>query len=97
MTSASPDVVLAGEERVLAEAVELLLDRAHVLVQLAGEVAVELEQLLGVLVVADEPLVAVESLRQSRVLGGDVRGAPLVVPEAGLAHRLRELGRAGLK
>ena len=62
------------------------------LVQLAGEIAVEREQLLGVLVLADEPVVALEALRQARVLGGDVRGVPLVVPEAGLAHRLLELG-----
>ena len=74
-------VVLAREERILAQAVELALDRPKVLVQLAGEVAVEGEQLPGVLEVANEPLVALEAPGQACVLGGDVGRAPLVVSQ----------------
>jgi len=40
-----------------------------VLVELAGEVAVEGEKLLGVLVVAEERVVALEPPRQAGVLG----------------------------
>ena len=85
-------VVLTREQGVFAEPVELTLDRLKVLVELAGEVAVEREKLFCILIVADEPLVALEALRQAGVLGGDVGGPPLVVPEARLTHDLLELG-----
>ena len=53
-----------------------------------GEVRVELEQLARVVVLADEPVVALDPLRQPRVLGRDGGGVLLVVPESGLSELL---------
>ena len=61
----------------------------------SAEVGLELEQLGGVVVLALEPFVALEALREARVLGRDGGGASLVVPEARLAQLLLELGDAG--
>src|SRR4029079_6372595 len=54
-------------------------------------------QLLRILVVLDEPAVALEAARQARVLGADLRRMLLVVPEAGRAQLLLELGDAALE
>ncbi len=54
------------------------------------------EELLRVVVLAAEALVAVEAPLDARVLGGDGRSRLLVVPEAGLAHPRLELGGACL-
>ena len=48
--------------------------------------AVHREELLRVLEVAGELFVAFELARDTRMLGGDLRRAFLVVPETGLAH-----------
>ena len=72
----------------LPERLELRLD-------VVGEVGLELEQLGGVVVLALEPLVALEALREPGVLGRDGGRAGLVVPEARLPQLLLELGDAG--
>ena len=64
---------------------------------LALHLAVHGEQLLRVLVVLDEPAVALEAARQARVLGADLRRVLLVVPEARRAQLLLELGDAALE
>ena len=79
-------VVLAGEERLFLEPFELLPERLDRRGDLRLHVAVHREELLRVLEVVGELLVAVELARDARVLGGDAGGAFLVVPEAGLAH-----------
>ena len=76
-------VVLAGEERVLLQAVELGSERRDAGRDLVLHLAVHREQLLRVLVVLDEPAVALEPARQARVLGADLRRVLLVVPEPG--------------
>ena len=85
-------VVLAVEERLLLEPLELPLHRRERLADLGAELAVHLQQLARVVVLAPQPRVAVEALRQPGVLRRDPRGALLVVPEAGPAHVLLELG-----
>ena len=88
-------VVLAVEERVLLEPLELAPDRLQLRLDVAGELGLELEQLGGVVVLALEPLVALEALREAGVLGRDGGRAGLVVPEARLPQLLLELGDAG--
>ena len=88
-------VVLAVEERVLLEPLQLAPERLQLRLDVVGEVGLELEQLGRVVVLALEPLVALEALRQAGVLGGDGGRAGLVVPEARLAQLLLELGDAG--
>ena len=53
--------------------------------------AVHRGELACVVVVAHERAVAVEPSRDARVLGGNLRGPVLVVPEAGRVHLLFEL------
>src|SRR5918992_1003505 len=61
-------------------------------IELVGEVAVELEELTRLVVVARERVVALEPPAQASVLGRDLGGPALIVPESGLAHRRFELG-----
>ena len=90
-------VVLAGEERVLLQPVELLAERSDARFDLAGHLAVHPEQLLGVLVLLREAAVAVEPAAQPRVLGRDLGRALLVVPEARLAELSLQLRDALLE
>ena len=87
-------VVLAGEERVLLEPVQLTLQRRDERRQVAVVVALA-GQRADRLVVVGEAVVRLELARHARVLGGDPRRLLLVVPEAGRAHARLELGRAG--
>ena len=93
-TTASPRVVLAVEERVLLQPLELLPQRLQLGGDVVGELGLELEQLGGVVVLALEPLVALEALREPGVLGRDGGRACLVVPEARRRELLLELGDA---
>ena len=92
VTTASPAVVLAVEVRRLLQALELASQRRDRRLDLGGHLRVELEQADRVLVLPAQALVHLEPLRDAGVLGGDLLRALLVVPEAGLAHRLLELG-----
>src|SRR6266496_1681679 len=84
-------VVLAGEERVLLEALELAAERDDARLDVVGETLVELEQLLRVLVLVREPVVSLEAFRDARVLGADGGSALLVVPESRLPELCFEL------
>ena len=53
--------------------------------------AVHLRELARVLVVLRQLAVALEPPRDARVLGGDLRGGGLVVPEPRRVHALLEL------
>ena len=88
-------VVLAVEERVLLEPLELLAQGPELRLDLARQLGIHLEQLGRVVVLALEALVALEPLGQAGVLGRDPGGAALVVPEAGPPQLLLELGDAG--
>ena len=88
-------VVLAVEERVLLQALELAAERLQLVLDVGRELGLELEQLGGVVVLALQALVALEPLRETGVLGRDGGRAGLVVPEPGRAHLLLELGDAG--
>ncbi len=88
-------VVLAVEQRVLLEPLELAAERLQLGLDVGRELGLELEQLGGVVVLALQALVALEPLRQAGVLGGDCGRVGLVVPEPGRAHLLLELGDAG--
>ena len=79
-------VVLAAEECFLLESLELLSQRSERVGDLLLHPAVHREELPRVFEVACELVVALELARDARVLGGDLRRALLVVPEAGLAH-----------
>ena len=87
-------VVLAGEERILLQPLELAAERHDRLLDVVGEALVQLEQLARVVVLARQPVVALEPPREPCVLGGDHRGMLLVVPESRLAELLLELGDA---
>ncbi len=87
-------VVLAVEEGVLAQAVELVLDRPDVRFDLVRHAAVELEQVACVLVVLQQTPVALQPLRHPGMLGRDLCRPLLVVPEAGPGHLGLELCRA---
>ena len=88
-------VVLAVEERVLLEPLELAAKRLQLGLDVGRELGLELEQLGGVVVLALQALVAVEPLGEAGVLGRDGGCAGLVVPEARRAQLLLELGDAG--
>src|SRR5690349_11866983 len=90
-------VVLAGEERVLLQPVELVAERRDARRDLVLHLAVHREQLLGVLVVLEQPAVAVEPARQARVLGADLRRMLLIVPESRRGQLLLELGHPALE
>src|SRR5262249_34567005 len=64
-------VVLAGEQRVLLEPLELAPKRRDRGGDLVGHVTVHGVELARVFVVAGQPLVALESSAQTRVLGAD--------------------------
>jgi len=88
-------VVVAPEERGFLEAAELAPqrhDRRLDLVELV--VRRDLEQLAEVRDLGRERVVAVEALRQTRVLGREPCRALLIVPEARGAHLLLERGDA---
>ena len=93
-------VVLAGEERVLLQPRELAAHVAqHGLELLVRERAHALAQELDV---RDELVIALELLLSALVLGGEQRGALLVVPEVGLGELLFQLAdsaaqRGGVK
>ena len=90
-------VVLAVEERILLESFELAPDRLQLRFDVSGQLGLELEQLGGVVMLALEPLVALQALREPGVLGRDGGRASLVVPEARLPHRLLELRHPGVQ
>ena len=79
-----------SQNNVRTQLLELLPQRAELRLDLVAEVGLELEQLGGLVVLALEPAVALEPLRQAGVLGGDARRARLVVPEARRAELLLE-------
>src|SRR5437867_9284624 len=85
-------VVLAVEELRLLQALELAVERHDRRLDLGGHLRLELEQADRVLVFAAEPLVELEALRDTRMLGRGALCVFLVVPEAGLAHLALELG-----
>src|SRR5215213_9304906 len=87
-------VVLAGEERVLLEALELAMDRSQGFGDLVRHLAVHGEELTRVLVLAAQPVVPLEAPREAGVLGGDSRRPLLVVPESRLTELALELGHA---
>ena len=89
-------VVLAGEERVLLQPLELAAQRHDRRRDVVREALVQLEQLARVVVLARQAVVALEPPREARVLGGDGRRMLRVVPEAGLSELLLELGDARL-
>ena len=82
-------VVGAGEQPLLLERREPLLDGVERLLDLGGELGVllgELDQPFEVVDVAGELLVRGQPPRLARVLGADAPGGLRVVPEARLAH-----------
>ena len=81
VTTASPAVVLAVEERRFLQPLELTPQRGDRGGDLVVELAAELGQLAGIVVVGLQLAVALEPARDARVLGRDLRGAGLVVPE----------------
>jgi hypothetical protein len=89
-------VVLAREKRVLLESCKVRLDRSELLRDLALEVGLERVQLLGVLELELQALVALELPRDARVLSGDACRRGLVVAKAGCSHRLLEHRATGV-
>src|SRR5215208_136360 len=89
-----PGVVAAGEERVLLEPVELAADGRERLGDLVRHLPVHREELAGVLVLAAQPIVAIEPPGEARMLRGDRRRPLLVVPEPRLPELALELGDA---
>ena len=82
-------VVLAGEQALLLERGEPLLDRRQRLLQLGGDLRVllgELDEPVEVLGVGLELLERVEPPLRARVLGADAPGRLGLVPEARRAH-----------
>ena len=71
---------------------ELPLERRDELSAISRLVLAEREELVRVVELALQALVALELAREPRVLGRDARRGRLVVPEPGSAHRLLELG-----
>ena len=69
-------------------------DRLEPGLDLLGHPAVHREQLDRVVVLLLEAPVSLEPAVQARLLGRDLRGLLLVVPEAGLGHAALELGDA---
>jgi hypothetical protein len=88
-------VVLAGEERVLLEALELGAQGRERRGDLVSHVAVHRRELGGVLVLPAQTFVALEPPRHPGVFGRDLGRALLVVPEPRSAHLLLELAGAG--
>ena len=88
-------VVLACEERVLLEPLELARDRTQLDRKLLLQRRVQLVELGRVLDLRPQPLVAIESPLHACVLGRDLRRPGLVVPEPWIVHRRLELAEAG--
>jgi hypothetical protein len=92
-------VVAAGEQPLLLELGEQRLHSGALAGQLLGDRVVLGRELLERLEVVDlgrQRAVAVELALRARVLGGDLRGALLVVPEALLPHLVLERADARL-
>ena len=92
-----PDVVGACEEALLLQLGQLVLDRGHVLVHLAGQRGVlcrKLGQPRQLFNVGLQRLEGVQPARRTRVLGRDPRGSLGVVPEARRPHLGLERGDA---
>jgi hypothetical protein len=90
-------VVAPGEQPLLLELGEVLLDGGHLAGDLVGERVVLLGHLGERLEIVDVGLQgapALEAPRRPRVLGADLRGDLLVVPEPRLLHLLLELADA---
>ncbi len=90
-------VVATREEPRLLQLSEPRLDPAELLADLVGQRLVllsEFDQRLEIVDVALERLPGVQPARGTRVLRADLRGALLVVPEAGRTHVALELGDA---
>ena len=97
VTSASPASYGPEKSRASSSSPSRALDAVELLVDLVGERLVlvgELDQRLEVVDVALELLPGLEPARGARVLGADLGGVLLVVPEAGRAHVALELGDA---
>src|SRR5204862_6528433 len=90
-------VILPREDRVVLEPVERLPKGRDAGLDLRGHLAVQRQELLRVLVLLRDAAVALEALRQARVLGRDLRRVLLVVPEAGLAELFLQLGDTALE
>ena len=72
-------VVLTVEERILLEPLELPAERLQLRLDVRRELGLELKQLGGVVVLALQPLVALEALAQTGMLGRDGGGAAVAV------------------
>ena len=95
-------VVAAGEEALLLELLQALLNAADLVLELARDLGVllgELGERLEVLDVTLQVAVQRQPLARARVLGPDLRRPLLVIPEAGLPHlvleRLNALAQLG--
>jgi hypothetical protein len=89
-------VVLTAEEGVLLQSVELAPERRNRRLDLVCHLAVHGVELAGVLELVLQAAVAIESLGQTRVLGGNRCCPVLIVPEARCAHLGLELCDAPL-
>jgi hypothetical protein len=93
-------VIGAREQALLFELAQLRLDRVDLLGQLVGQRAVlggELVEALEVVDLALEGAELLELAARARVLRRDLGRALLVLPEAGRAHGLLELGDLALQ
>ena len=93
-------VIGAGEQPLLLERLEPLLDRGDRGLELGSHLVVllgELGEPSEVLDVRRQRLVALQAAVDARVLGADLAGRLRVVPEARPAHLLLELGPALLQ
>ena len=96
VTTASPAVVLAVEERVLLEPVQLGAQRREAGGDLVGHVAVHLGQLARVVGTPGRAAGSARAASSRASARCEIsRRVLLVVPEAGRAHRFLELGGAG--
>jgi hypothetical protein len=90
-------VVWAGEQPLLLERGEALLDRRELLLDLGGHAGILLGKLDETFEIVDVGLQAPERLDlacSARVLGGDLGGRGLVVPESRLPHLAFQLRHA---
>ena len=94
VTTASPESVPAGEERVLLQPFELAPQRHDRFLDVVREILVERQQLPVRRRTRGSARRNARVASQSRVLGRDSRCEPPVVPESRLAELLLQLGRA---